>query len=80
MHAASIQAIVRPRGGIIPVAGKRSARAPMLAERGEILRGIRANALHSVDDPFRLTVRNFNVDRLVLLCHKCNNSDIAVCS
>ncbi|WP_081081548.1 IS30 family transposase [Burkholderia stagnalis] len=41
-HAASIHAIVRPHGGIMPTARKRSARVLTLAEREEISRGIHA--------------------------------------
>ncbi|MCG1039545.1 MULTISPECIES: IS30 family transposase [Burkholderiaceae] len=41
-HAASIHAIVRPNGGIMPIARKRSARALTLADREEISRGIGA--------------------------------------
>ncbi|MDR5784998.1 hypothetical protein P9281_00260 [Caballeronia sp. LP003] len=41
-HAASIHAIVRPNGGIMPTARKRSAGVLTLAEREEISRGIRA--------------------------------------
>ena len=42
-HAASIHAIVRPHGGIMPMVRKRSARALTLAEREEISRGIHAD-------------------------------------
>ena len=42
-HAASIHAIVRPHGGIMPMIRKRSARVLTLAEREEISRGIRAD-------------------------------------
>jgi hypothetical protein len=42
-HAASIHAIVRPHGGIMPMVRKRSARVLTLAEREEISRGIHAD-------------------------------------
>ncbi len=41
-HAASIHAIVKPHGGVMPRFRKRSARSLTLAEREEISRGIRA--------------------------------------
>jgi hypothetical protein len=42
-HAASIHAIVRPNGGIMPAVRKRAPRALTLAEREEISRGIHAD-------------------------------------
>ncbi|MDR5777506.1 MULTISPECIES: IS30 family transposase [unclassified Caballeronia] len=42
-HAASIHAIVRPHGGIMPMMRKRSTRVLTLAEREEISRGVHAD-------------------------------------
>jgi len=42
-HAASIHAIVRPHGGIMPIVRKRATRVLTLAEREEISRGLHAD-------------------------------------